>query len=206
MSLLLLRPAIQGIGRVCRRWRNKQCHTLTGCLLQSTVCRPAVATIQILDFSFCAFQPTSPISAEVADILQIIHGGVMCTFAIVQFMRQSLQMHRATKQWQLNRYMILLIREGILYFIVYVLLSSFPCAFSYAIRVRKFKFTNRANSNPPLQYLHVCPRRCIEFLRVSSDRRMAADIGVHPANCAHVHSSPSIHFKHAGVVRAGCSG
>ncbi|KAF8126741.1 hypothetical protein EV363DRAFT_1401554 [Boletus edulis] len=36
----------------------------------------------------------------------------------IQFLRQSLRMYRATKQWQLSRYMNLLFREGVIYFLV----------------------------------------------------------------------------------------
>ena len=51
--------------------------------------------------------------------------------AIFQFLRQSFHMYRATKQWQLNRYMGLLVKQGILYFIAYVPVSSLPSAFSF---------------------------------------------------------------------------
>ena len=57
---------------------------------------------------------------EVAIVLQITHGTAMCMLALFQFVRQSYQMYRVTKQWQLNRYMNLLVGQGILYFIVYV--------------------------------------------------------------------------------------
>ncbi|KAN0092674.1 hypothetical protein V8E55_003458 [Tylopilus felleus] len=43
--------------------------------------------------------------------------------AVVQFVRQSLQMHRATKQWKPNRYMSLLVGHDILYFFVVSLLG-----------------------------------------------------------------------------------
>ena len=35
-------------------------------------------------------------------------------------------MHRATKSWQLNQYMSLLVKQGILYFLMYVLSCPFP--------------------------------------------------------------------------------
>ncbi|KAF8554413.1 hypothetical protein OG21DRAFT_1094707 [Imleria badia] len=76
----------------------------------------SAVTIQILDVSFCALQPASFAWPKVAFILQITHGGAMCILAVVQFMKQSLETYRVTKQWQLNRYMNLLVRQGILYF------------------------------------------------------------------------------------------
>jgi hypothetical protein len=84
------------------------------------------ATIQILDFSFCVVEPTAQIWTKVATILQITHATAVCILALVQFVRQSLQMYRVTKQWQINQYIGLLVREGILYFLVYVPISSHP--------------------------------------------------------------------------------
>ncbi|KAF8548554.1 hypothetical protein OG21DRAFT_749816 [Imleria badia] len=85
--------------------------------------RLPVAAIQILDFSFCVVQPTSPIWRNIATILQTTHGAAMCILAIIQFVRQSLQMYRVTKQWQISRYTSLLVREGILYFFAVFLFS-----------------------------------------------------------------------------------
>ena len=48
------------------------------------------------------------------------HGATMCLLAIASFVSQSLQMHRVTKGWQLNQYMNLLAKQGILYFVGYV--------------------------------------------------------------------------------------
>ncbi|KAF8549537.1 hypothetical protein OG21DRAFT_1488441 [Imleria badia] len=82
-----------------------------------------VATIQILNFSYCVGQPTSLIWTKVANILQMTHGAVVCTLAIFQFVRQLLRMYHATKQWQLNRYMSLLVKQGLLYFLAVFLLN-----------------------------------------------------------------------------------
>ena len=41
-------------------------------------------------------------------------------------------MYRVTKQWQPNRYMTLLVSEGFLYFLVYVLMSFLPSTSSTA--------------------------------------------------------------------------
>ena len=92
------------------------------------VCCPTVTvvTAQIPGYSFCMVQPTPPIWIQVADILQITHGAAVCSLGIVQFVIQSRQMYRVTRQWQPNRYMVLLVREGILYFFAYV---PFPSAF-----------------------------------------------------------------------------
>ncbi|KAF8553933.1 hypothetical protein OG21DRAFT_1603838 [Imleria badia] len=62
------------------------------------------------------FQAALLVWTKVATIFQIIHGATLCILAIVQSVRQSLQMYRATKQWQLDQYMSLLVRQGVLYF------------------------------------------------------------------------------------------
>ncbi|KAN0092658.1 hypothetical protein V8E55_003442, partial [Tylopilus felleus] len=80
-----------------------------------------VVTVQILDFSICTV-PYSlwPAWVYVAFILQITHGVTTCILVTIEFVRQSLQMYQVTKQWQLNRYMSLLVKQAVLYFFVYV--------------------------------------------------------------------------------------
>ena len=85
-------------------------------IMTPLICRPTATVTHIPGYTFCIVQPTQPIWMEVADILQITHGAAVCILGIVQFVMQSLQMYRATRQWQPNRYMVLLVREGILYF------------------------------------------------------------------------------------------
>ena len=119
----------------------------------------------------------------------------MCILAIIQFVRQSLQMYRVTKQWQLSKYMNLLVKQGIFYFFVYVLVSSFPSSAIYAR-----KMTNRANDNLALQNLSVCLRQYVEYVGIFSPTRMGAVSGVLPAICTRVHSIPSVHLEYPGVV------
>lgn len=78
--------------------------------------------IQTFNSSVCIVEPSSPISTKPGTILRIINGTAIFVFAIVQFVRQSLLMYRVTKQWQINRYMNILVKQGILYFFVYVYL------------------------------------------------------------------------------------
>lgn len=84
---------------------------------------PVIAQVQVLDFSFCTFQAHSSLAIWTGitlDIVQIILGGVMCLLVGVQFIRQSFQMYRATRRFELGCYMSLLTREGLFYFLVYV--------------------------------------------------------------------------------------
>ncbi|KAN0092675.1 hypothetical protein V8E55_003459 [Tylopilus felleus] len=76
-----------------------------------------VTTSKIMDFSLCEWQTRLPITTEVTAAVQMAHGAVVCVLAIAQFVRQSFQMYRVTNQWQLNRYMNLLTKHGILYFL-----------------------------------------------------------------------------------------
>lgn len=85
----------------------------------------AAANIQVQGFSICVTDPNaSLIWSQVSIGLQMVHAATLCILAIIQCVRQSLQMHRATQRWQLNRYMSLLGKQGILYFIVYVPIPS----------------------------------------------------------------------------------
>lgn len=44
----------------------------------------------------------------------------MCLLVARQFIKESLQTYKATKQFRPNRYMMLLGREGTIYFLAYV--------------------------------------------------------------------------------------
>lgn len=75
---------------------------------------------QVLDFRFCVIQPGLAMWLEMAQIVQITLGATMCLLVAVQFIRESLQIYKVTKRFQVNRYMNLLAREGMIYFLAYV--------------------------------------------------------------------------------------
>ena len=76
-----------------------------------------VVTAQVLDYSFCVAQYYgSPIFPEVAAVIQMALGALICLLFAIQFIKESFQMYKVTKQFQLNRYMNLLVREGMVYF------------------------------------------------------------------------------------------
>lgn len=83
-----------------------------------------VTTTQVLDLSFCELGLYSLTWDQVSEITQLVHAAVMCMLVIIQFTRQSLQMYTVTKQWRLNQFMNLLVMEGVLYFLMYVFISS----------------------------------------------------------------------------------
>ena len=79
-----------------------------------------VVTTQMLDILLCVQQSSYPIWSEAIDIVQITLGTLMCSLVVTQFIREALQMYKATKHVRLNRYMSLLVREAIFYFLGYV--------------------------------------------------------------------------------------
>ena len=84
------------------------------------------ATGQVLNFSFCVPQNIPPIWALLLDSTQITLGALMCLLVVLKFIKEAHQMYKATKHFCLNRYMNLLFREGMIYFLVYVQVLSFP--------------------------------------------------------------------------------
>ncbi|KAF9233832.1 hypothetical protein BU15DRAFT_66268 [Melanogaster broomeanus] len=68
---------------------------------------------------------TTPSIVVYTFVPRFILGILLFILAVTQFVRESLEMYKAIKQWRSNRYMELLVRESILYFIAYVPLS--PC-------------------------------------------------------------------------------
>ena len=84
----------------------------------------------LLDITVCNLSYSTERWNNAATIVQFILGTVLCTLVITQLVRYSLQMHRTARKWQLNKYISLLIREGLLYFLVYVrpLASFLPLA------------------------------------------------------------------------------
>ena len=92
-----------------------------------------VIITQVLDHSVCEFLNVVSFS----DILlrtaaQVILGTLMCLLAVIRFIRESLQMYRIAKRFEISRYLSLLTRDGILYFLACVHPLSFnpfpfPC-------------------------------------------------------------------------------
>ena len=84
------------------------------------------ATVQVLRFSFCTqLETTLPISSDTIDFVQISLGALMCLLVVIQCAREALQMYKARRNFRMNRYMNLLVREGMIYFLAYVNISTF---------------------------------------------------------------------------------
>ena len=89
-------------------------------------------TAQVLDYSFCVTHFDLSTWAVAVDAVQVTLGALMCLLVVIQFIKESLRMYKGTKRFEFNRYMNLLVREGIFYFLAYVHLLSllqFPLLF-----------------------------------------------------------------------------
>ncbi|KAF8843543.1 hypothetical protein BDN67DRAFT_964367 [Paxillus ammoniavirescens] len=84
-----------------------------------------VTTTEAAVFTFCvATYDTTSLFGTYTAIPRLILGVILCTLAVAQFVRQSLDMYKAIKQWQPNRYLELLTRESVLYFIAYLVYNA----------------------------------------------------------------------------------
>ena len=75
------------------------------------------------DSSFCTVSLDSIPSGTLAIFpltFRFLLSGLLLILALARTLRESVDMHRATKQWQPNRYMTLLARHGTIYFFTYV--------------------------------------------------------------------------------------
>ena len=81
----------------------------------------------MLDLSVCVLQGNPqkwyPIAAD-GTIVAL--GTLMCLLVVIRFARESLQMYKVSNQFQVGRYMSLLARDGVLYYLVYVSIPR-PC-------------------------------------------------------------------------------
>ena len=81
-----------------------------------------VTKVQVMDISVCnlSWSNTPHIAEVYNDIPRFVLSAALLILAVTQTVKQSLDMYRATKQWQPNQYMERLVRDGIIYFLVYV--------------------------------------------------------------------------------------
>ena len=54
---------------------------------------------------------------------QITLGALMCLLIVVQFVKELHRVYKVTKKFKLNHYIKCLVKEGMIYFIMYVILS-----------------------------------------------------------------------------------
>ncbi|KAF8452838.1 hypothetical protein L210DRAFT_2059042 [Boletus edulis BED1] len=127
--------------RVYAMWNRSR--TILGILLFLNVTQTIVAVVsdgiynnpnsthlsviigQVSDFSFCneSYINTPATLLAYRTAPRLVLSAALVILAVSQTLKQSFDMYKATKQWQPNRYMRKLVADGILYFIVYVLIS-----------------------------------------------------------------------------------
>ena len=85
-----------------------------------------VTIIQLPNVTYCnySYDPPVPLFSYLSP--NFILGVILLILALIQTLKQSFHMYNTTKSWQPNQYMKLLVRDGIVYFLVYVSLLLFP--------------------------------------------------------------------------------
>ena len=87
----------------------------------------SVTVVQAIDSSFCIFSLSNVSSHLLSGItaLQIILSVMLLVLPVISTSKESVAMYKATQKWQPNHYIQLFVKDGILYFVVYVSLSTF---------------------------------------------------------------------------------
>ncbi|KAF9237832.1 hypothetical protein BU15DRAFT_62856 [Melanogaster broomeanus] len=87
----------------------------------ATIYKPQIDVSVLFGITTCTLSLNVPSSISTySPISKVILSTLLCGFAVVQLVRESLQMYRAIKQWRSNQYLDLLVRESVLYFVVYL--------------------------------------------------------------------------------------
>ncbi|KAF9230575.1 hypothetical protein BU15DRAFT_83455 [Melanogaster broomeanus] len=84
----------------------------------------SITDVEVVNMELCASSYNVGTELIISmRVLSTVINGVLCSFAVVQFIRYSLEMHKVLGKWQSNRYMKLLVHESILYFVMVLLLN-----------------------------------------------------------------------------------
>ncbi|KAF9233805.1 hypothetical protein BU15DRAFT_66241 [Melanogaster broomeanus] len=78
----------------------------------------SVTEVEEMNMKFCvtSYSDATELSIYIW-IARAVNSAVLCLFAVAQFIRHALEMHKVLGKWQSNRYMRFLVQENILYFI-----------------------------------------------------------------------------------------
>ena len=85
-----------------------------------------VTIIQLPQLSYCQYSYDPPVQLWSYMSPNFFLGLALLILAVTQTLKQTFSMYKATKSWQPNQYMRLLVRDGIAYFLVYVSPSLLP--------------------------------------------------------------------------------
>ncbi|KAF9237820.1 hypothetical protein BU15DRAFT_75615 [Melanogaster broomeanus] len=119
----------------------------------TTIYKPQIDVSVLFDATICTASYNVPTSIGVYFLIpKVVLSVVLCGFAVIRLVRESLQMHRAIKKWQSNQYLELLVRESVFYFVAYVVFVRFFVPNELTSEL--FALLNLATSN---LFAHVVP-------------------------------------------------
>jgi hypothetical protein len=79
-----------------------------------------VTAVEVIGISFCKISLSDTPSLDVMwsiSALRSVLGAMLLILAVISTLKQSIAWYKATKQWQPNHYMQLLVKDGVLYFL-----------------------------------------------------------------------------------------
>ena len=83
-----------------------------------------VGTSQVLDYSFCTeVYPVIGPYLKYVVIWPILFDVLLLILALIPLVKESNAMYKATGRWEPNRYMSLIVKEGVAYLFLYVVHS-----------------------------------------------------------------------------------
>jgi len=77
-----------------------------------------VTIVPLLNHIVCTITFTTQAWNKASAIAQFTYGAILCSLMVGKFARDLLQSHQGTRKWHFNRYITLLVRDGVLYFLV----------------------------------------------------------------------------------------
>ncbi|KAF8552126.1 hypothetical protein OG21DRAFT_177636 [Imleria badia] len=80
----------------------------------------SVTIVQVLNSSYCNYSIGTTPSVTYRAIPRFVLGVALLILAFIPSLKQSIEMYKLSKRWQTSRSMKLLIKEGTVYFVVYV--------------------------------------------------------------------------------------
>ena len=102
---------------------------------------PLVVVSPVLDYSICYASLSTVIPyLKYTPLTGFVFDGLLLVLALIPTVKESISMYKATKQWQPNRYMALIVREGVAYIFLYVplgIISLFICPPHYSVQTRR---------------------------------------------------------------------
>ncbi|KAF8123689.1 hypothetical protein EV363DRAFT_1355794 [Boletus edulis] len=87
--------------------------------------------VQLPDLMVCSILLSTQAWIIAVTIIQCIFGAVLCIFVVAKFVRDSLQIYRTSRKWQMNRYISLITRDGVFYFLVTLAVSLINVLFNF---------------------------------------------------------------------------